>query len=572
MTDRSDCRCPLVVLCLAAVALTARIGVAGSYEETTPFVGVRHVHRQTAAPRLLDIHVVEIDPTAPGIDFLVTPSNGAAAGETVAQTTRAFVDQHQLQLAVNASFNAFVSGANRDIEGLAASNGDVYSEFQAARLVALNVSLDRVATIIQSTLGYGVDHAPDVPLHNAVGGDALILADGINMANQFDTSLHPRTAAGVTADGKIILMTVDGRNAGHSLGVTTPELGELMRQFGAADAINLDGGGSTTLVFADSFPRVVNVPVGVNNVPGTERSNGNNFGVFATTYTAPTNNRFVFSDFASSEAGHFSRPFATSPGTEGVLASSSAAVGGAGSPATPGSQRLIIRDDPASVGSAENPNGWFVRHVSGAAAAPVAGIPEANTPRPAVGVVGLWARTDSPNVEISLALDVDGEDASKRAVRRSLVPDGNWRRYEWNLQDPLQWQGGVPGQSAFAGPEFTLDSVLLFGRNADAVVYLDDPYHETRPPFAPIAGDFDRDGDVDDRDFNLWQRDFTMNDRSDADGDGFTAGSDFLIWQQHLGRSIVAPGQSVPEPCLTTISIMLAILARRSLSRKAWHL
>ncbi|HUU23447.1 MAG TPA: phosphodiester glycosidase family protein [Phycisphaerae bacterium] len=60
-----------------------------------------------------------------------------------------------------------------------------------------------------------------------------------------------------------------------------PELAELMvRQYGVADALNLDGGGSTTLAIADPTPRVVNVPVGAG-APGTQRPVGSNLAIFA---------------------------------------------------------------------------------------------------------------------------------------------------------------------------------------------------------------------------------------------------------------------------------------------------
>lgn len=69
---------------------------------------------------------------------------------------------------------------------------------------------------------------------------------------------HPRTAAGRTADGALILMVVDGRQAG-SRGATLDELAELMVEVGAVDALNLDGGGSSTLVVNGSL---VNRPTG----------------------------------------------------------------------------------------------------------------------------------------------------------------------------------------------------------------------------------------------------------------------------------------------------------------------
>ncbi len=68
---------------------------------------------------------------------------------------------------------------------------------------------------------------------------------------------HPRTALGVSRHGRtIFLVTVDGRST-RSAGATLVELASLMRRLGAWDAMNFDGGGSTTMVVGDS---VVNSP------------------------------------------------------------------------------------------------------------------------------------------------------------------------------------------------------------------------------------------------------------------------------------------------------------------------
>lgn len=71
---------------------------------------------------------------------------------------------------------------------------------------------------------------------------------------------HPRSAVGVKADGKIILLTVDGRQE-NAAGMSLPELTKLMKWLGCVSAINLDGGGSTTL-WVSSAPEngVVNYP------------------------------------------------------------------------------------------------------------------------------------------------------------------------------------------------------------------------------------------------------------------------------------------------------------------------
>ena len=73
----------------------------------------------------------------------------------------------------------------------------------------------------------------------------------------FVASRNPRTLAGVRRDGRILFVTVDGRRPGWSAGVTLPEAARVMRALGARDALNLDGGGSTTMTVRGE---VVNLP------------------------------------------------------------------------------------------------------------------------------------------------------------------------------------------------------------------------------------------------------------------------------------------------------------------------
>lgn len=86
----------------------------------------------------------------------------------------------------------------------------------------------------------------------AVGGNALVVAAGRVTSRESDRERHPRSAVGISADGgTLLLVAVDGRQEGHSRGATLAELGGLMKGFGAFDAINLDGGGSTAMVVKD---------------------------------------------------------------------------------------------------------------------------------------------------------------------------------------------------------------------------------------------------------------------------------------------------------------------------------
>ena len=76
-------------------------------------------------------------------------------------------------------------------------------------------------------------------------------------SKSFVETRHPRTAVAKLKDGKFLMMTVDGRQPGVSVGMSLQELAEYLLSLGAIDAMNLDGGGSTTM-FLDG--KVVNTP------------------------------------------------------------------------------------------------------------------------------------------------------------------------------------------------------------------------------------------------------------------------------------------------------------------------
>jgi hypothetical protein len=102
--------------------------------------------------------------------------------------------------------------------------------------------------------------APDI-----VGGVGLLEIGGRMLPDWapekaragFDTERHPRTVIGTAPDGRIWLITVDGRNKDLSLGMSFTELQGLIGRVGLVNALNLDGGGSTTMVVRDA---VVNHP------------------------------------------------------------------------------------------------------------------------------------------------------------------------------------------------------------------------------------------------------------------------------------------------------------------------
>jgi hypothetical protein len=78
--------------------------------------------------------------------------------------------------------------------------------------------------------------------------EGFVWLDDPSFYYRFGLFRHPRTIAGVRADGKILLVAIDGRQFDYSVGASFAEEAGVMRALGAIEALNLDGGGSTTLV------------------------------------------------------------------------------------------------------------------------------------------------------------------------------------------------------------------------------------------------------------------------------------------------------------------------------------
>jgi phosphodiester glycosidase len=86
---------------------------------------------------------------------------------------------------------------------------------------------------------------------DTLGGNTRLVRSGKNVApdgSGYPYTRNPRTGVGKTSAGKVLLVTVDGRQPGYSVGMTFVEFARLFIRLGASDAMNLDGGGSTEMV------------------------------------------------------------------------------------------------------------------------------------------------------------------------------------------------------------------------------------------------------------------------------------------------------------------------------------
>jgi hypothetical protein len=100
---------------------------------------------------------------------------------------------------------------------------------------------------------------------DVVGGNPTLVRNGRVLSGNVDgnTPFHrrnPRTGVGSTGDGRLLLVTVDGRQPGQSVGMSLRELAELFVRLDAQAAINLDGGGSTTMVVDGTIVNRVSDP------------------------------------------------------------------------------------------------------------------------------------------------------------------------------------------------------------------------------------------------------------------------------------------------------------------------
>ena len=129
-------------------------------------------------------------------------------------------------------------------KGTVIQNGKIIKDSgKASNLIAM--STDGILMLIKSTAKDAVAQGVDW----AVMFKPFLIVNGVQteFVGNGGYGIQPRTAIGQRADGIVILVTIDGRGAGGSSGISIPDLTALMARYGCVNAANLDGGGSTML-------------------------------------------------------------------------------------------------------------------------------------------------------------------------------------------------------------------------------------------------------------------------------------------------------------------------------------
>lgn len=281
---------------------------------TRLYAGVTYVVLSIASPRAARVHVVRLEMQTPGLRVALSP--GAGSREVVREPTLAFVERAGAVVAINAHFFWPWPSEDRESEvlGFAASDGLVFSGFERpvqsyailADAPAFNIDRRNQVTVVHRD-----PSSPDgrrvrepVEVWTALAGSAQIVTAGELTVPRYRDERHPqgqldaggpgdysnakswydavnaRTAIGVSRDGRTLtLVVVDAR--GGSAGLSVTELARLMAdELGVWHALNLDGGGSSTLVLRDQVTgvaRVANSPAD----PAGGRAVGTSLAVFA---------------------------------------------------------------------------------------------------------------------------------------------------------------------------------------------------------------------------------------------------------------------------------------------------
>lgn len=252
----------LLVTALAPAAPPAPLAAAPPAAAARRALPVTYEHETRQDPAM-HLHVVTVDLSDPAVSLVVRRAggdpDGAGPWQTTLMRTSEVAARENLDVAVNGDFFAtrearqvgghklpYLAGSWARVMGYGTSDGVAWSKPAKGFRPVLAVSPGNRLTIAARAI-----HVPRDAVQ-MVSGSEVIVFNGRPFGAAAGDELAPRTAAGVDKAGKrLVLLVVDGRRPGYSEGMSIRKLAEEMVRLGCWSAINLDGGGSSTLVTRD---------------------------------------------------------------------------------------------------------------------------------------------------------------------------------------------------------------------------------------------------------------------------------------------------------------------------------
>jgi len=202
-----------------------------------------------------------------GMEKLTNQIAYADALHTDKHSDRYISDYYKVVGGVNASFYNMTTGQPSGVtylDGVQIGESASYNNFFAI--------LKDGTAVIDYTKNLNDDYRANI--WQACAGSQVLVWEGkditANINGSYNTDRHSRTCVGITADGQVVMMSLDGRQEPFSCGGTMHELAQIMLELGCVSAINLDGGGSTT--FAARQAGANDVTIVNRPSDGSERS------------------------------------------------------------------------------------------------------------------------------------------------------------------------------------------------------------------------------------------------------------------------------------------------------------
>ena len=263
-----------------------------SSEKVTSFSDIKHIvpqwqsfadgvgffYGKIASPKI-EFWALKIDLSEQNLHIAVR-GGAADSQQTLNTKVTSFVRDNNLLAGINAvPFDIISSREGLPVQnmGIVISDGIIIAPVNP-RYDALVFYTDGTASIVSQSLIGSTEN-----IKNAIGGFHKILDDGqLTQRTQNTEARHPRSAAGISPNGRFLyLLVIDGRRLG-SIGATERETALLLRALGSEDGINFDGGGSSALAlrYPDGRVRAVNTPIH-SGIPGRERAVAGCLGVIS---------------------------------------------------------------------------------------------------------------------------------------------------------------------------------------------------------------------------------------------------------------------------------------------------